>query len=137
MGRKLSHHAMERDKMIIAGFGMRAEVTEASLQDALDQTGYAPDAIATVVDKVGINAFQAFARTQNLPIQAVSQVSLDQAQTQTQTQTQSQVSLYHRGTGSVAEAAALIAAGTGATLLSGRKISNDRLATCAIAITEG
>jgi len=135
MGRKLSHHAMEREKMIIAGFGMRAEVTEASLQDALDQTGYAPDAIATVVDKVGINAFQAFARTQNLPIQAVSQVSLDQAQTQTQTQ--SQVSLYHRGTGSVAEAAALIAAGTGATLLSGRKISNDRLATCAIAITEG
>ena len=133
MGRKLSHHAMERDKMIIAGFGMRAEVTEASLQDALDQTGYAPDAIATVVDKVGINAFQAFARTQNLPIQAVSQVSLDQAQIQTQ----SQVSLYHRGTGSVAEAAALIAAGTGATLLSGRKISNDRLATCAIAITEG
>jgi cobalt-precorrin 5A hydrolase len=133
MGRKLSHHAMERDKMIIAGFGMRAEVTEASLQDALDQTGYAPDAIATVVDKVGINAFQAFARTQNLPIQAVSQVSLDQAQTQTQ----SQVSLSHRGTGSVAEAAALIAAGTGATLLSGRKISNDRLATCAIAITEG
>jgi len=132
MGRKLSHHAMERDKMIIAGFGMRAEVTEASLQDALDQTGYAPDAIVTVVDKVGINAFQAFARTQNLPIQAVSQVSLDQAQTQTQ----SQVSLYHRGTGSVAEAAALIAAGTGATLLSGRKISNDRLATCAIAITE-
>ena len=133
MGRKLSHHAMERDKMIIAGFGMRAEVTEASLQDALDQTGYVPDAIATVVDKVGINAFQAFARTQNLPIQAVSQVSLDQAQTQTQ----SQVSLSHRGTGSVAEAAALIAAGTGATLLSGRKISNDRLATCAIAITEG
>jgi cobalt-precorrin 5A hydrolase len=133
MGRKLSHHAMERDKMIIAGFGMRAEVTEASLQDALDQTGYVPDAIATVVDKVGINAFQAFARTQNLPIQAVSQVSLDQAQTQTQ----SQVSLYHRDTGSVAEAAALIAAGTGATLLSGRKISNDRLATCAIAITEG
>ena len=133
MGRKLSHHAMERDKMIVAGFGMRADVTEASLQDALDQTGYAPDAIATVVDKVGINAFQAFARTQNLPIQAVSQVSLDQAQTQTQ----SQVSLSHRGTGSVAEAAALIAAGAGATLLSTRKISNDRLATCAIAITEG
>jgi cobalt-precorrin 5A hydrolase len=124
---------MERDKMIIAGFGMRAGVTEASLQDALDQTGYAPDAIATVVDKVGIDAFQAFACIQNLPIQAVSQVSLDQAQTQTQ----SQVSLHHRGTGSVAEAAALIAAGTGATLLSGRKISNDRLATCAIAITEG
>jgi len=119
--------------MIVAGFGMRADVTEASLQDALDQTGYAPDAIATVADKAEFVAFQTFARAQNLPIQTVSQDSLDQAQTQTQ----SQASLQHRGTGSVAEAAALIAAGTGATLISTRKISNDRLATCAIAITEG
>ena len=119
--------------MIVAGFGMRADVTEASLQEALDQTGYAPDAIATVADKAEFVAFQAFARAQNLPIQTVSQDSLDQAQTQTQ----SQASLQHRGTGSVAEAAALIAAGTGATLISTRKISNDRLATCAIAITEG
>ena len=119
--------------MIVAGFGMRADVTEASLQDALDQTGYAPDAIATVADKAEFVAFQAFARTRKLPIQTVSQDSLDQAQTQTQ----SQASLHHRGIGSVAEAAALIAAGTGATLLSTRKISNDRLATCAIAITEG
>ena len=78
-------------------------------------------------------AFQAFARAQKLPIQTVSQDSLDQAQTQTQ----SQASLHHRGTGSVAEAAALIAAGAGATLICTRKISNDRLATCAIAITEG
>jgi cobalt-precorrin 5A hydrolase len=108
-------------------------VTEASLQDALDQTGYAPDAIATVVDKAEFVAFQAFARARKLPIQTVSQDSLDQ----TQTQTQSQASLEHRGTGSVAEAAALIAAGAGATLISTRKISNDRLATCAIAITEG
>ena len=119
--------------MIVAGFGMRADVTEASLQDALDQTGYAPDAIATVADKAEFVAFQAFARTRKLPIQTVSQDSIDQAQTQTQ----SQVSLQHRGTGSVAEAAALIVAGTDATLLSTRKISNDRLATCAIAITEG
>ena len=65
MGRKLSHHAMERDKMIVAGFGMRADVTEASLQDALGQTGYAPDAIATVADKAEFAAFQAFARTRN------------------------------------------------------------------------
>ena len=121
--------------MIVAGFGMRADVTEASLQDALDQTGYAPDAIATVADKAEFVAFQAFARTRKLPIQTLSQDSIDQAQTQTQTQ--SQASLQHRGTGSVAEAAALMAAGTGATLLSTRKISNDRLATCAIAITEG
>lgn len=38
------------------------------------------------------------------------------------------------GTGSVAEAAALAAAGPGARLLSARLISPDRLATCAIAI---
>ena len=119
--------------MIVAGFGMRADVTEASLQDALDQTGYAPDAIATVADKAEFVAFQTFARAQTLPIQTVSQDSIDQAQTHTQ----SLASLQHRGTGSVAEAAALIVAGTGATLLSTRKISNDRLATCAIAITEG
>ena len=87
--------------MIVAGFGMRADVTEASLQDALDQTGYTPDAIATVADKAGFDAFQAFARTQKLPIQTVSQDGLDHAQTHTQ----SQVSLHHRGTGSVAEAA--------------------------------
>ena len=42
--------------MIVAGFGMRADVTEASLQDALDQTGYAPDAIATVADKAEFEA---------------------------------------------------------------------------------
>ena len=52
--------------MIIAGFGMRADVTEASLQDALDQTGYAPDAIATVTDKAEFDVFQAFARTHKL-----------------------------------------------------------------------
>ena len=121
--------------MIIAGFGMRADVTEASLQDALDQTGYAPDAIATVADKAEFAAFQAFARTQKLPIRTVSQDGHDHAQTHTQ----SQASLHHRGTGSVAPAPAAIraAAGAGATLLSTRKISNDRLATCAIAITEG
>ena len=121
--------------MIVAGFGMRTDVTEASLQDALDQTGYAPDAIATVADKAGFDAFQAFATARKLPIQTVSQDGHDHAQTHTHTQ--SQASLHHRGTGSVAEAAALIAAGAGATLLSTRKISNDRLATCAIAITEG
>ena len=96
--------------MIIAGFGMRTDVTEASLQDALDQTGYAPDAIATVADKAEFDVFQAFARAQKLPIQTVSQDSLYHAQTHTQ----SQASLHYRGTGSVAEATALIAAGAGA-----------------------
>jgi len=119
--------------MIVAGFGMRANVTEASLQDALDQTGYMPDAIATVADKAEYTAFIAFAHNRKLPIQKVSQDALELARTQTQ----SDASRHYRDTGSVAEAAALVAAGTGAKLVSVRKISTDRLATCAIAITEG
>ena len=49
------------------------------------------------------------------------------------TSTQSPASRASRGTGSVAEAAALAAAGPGARLLSPRVISADGRATCALA----
>ena len=49
------------------------------------------------------------------------------------TQTFSSFSLAAHGTGSVAEASALIAAGEGARLLGPRQISPDRMATCALA----
>jgi cobalt-precorrin 5A hydrolase len=49
------------------------------------------------------------------------------------TPTHSPASLAAYGTGSVAEASALVAAGAGACLLSPRHISPDRLATCALA----
>ena len=62
--------------MIVAGFGMRADVTEASLQDALDQTGYAPDVIATVADKAEFIALQAFARAQKLPFKRYRKIAL-------------------------------------------------------------
>jgi cobalt-precorrin 5A hydrolase len=49
------------------------------------------------------------------------------------TVTQSGASHRARRTGSVAEAAALVAAGPGATLLGARAVSGDRMATCALA----
>ncbi|MEM1429934.1 MAG: cobalamin biosynthesis protein, partial [Pseudomonadota bacterium] len=49
------------------------------------------------------------------------------------TATQSGASRGSYGTGSVAEAAALAAAGPGARLLAPRSVSDDRLATCALA----
>jgi cobalt-precorrin 5A hydrolase len=49
------------------------------------------------------------------------------------TPTQSAASLAAHGTGSVAEAAALAAAGPDARLIARRIVSPDRLATCALA----
>lgn len=117
--------------MIVAGFGFRTGATQDSLIGALEQvsTDYAVDVIAAPADKVE-GVFSRFARQQGLPIRRVSELEL----THTTTTTQSTQSLAHRGTGSVAEACALAAAGPGARLIVSRQISPDRFATCAIAI---
>jgi len=115
--------------MIAAGFGFRGAATTKSLQSALNAaTGrYAPDCIATIADKV--TALQALSVATGLPV--VSLTAADIATTQTQTR--SAASLRARNTGSVAEAAALAAAGPNARLLAPRSISDDRMATCALA----
>lgn len=115
--------------MIIAGFGFREATTEASLADALSATGVAVDAFATATDKAETPVFMALAATHGLPVIPINAADLETAQTDTQ----SIASQTHRATGSVSEAAALAAAGPGATLLVPRHISNDRMATCAIA----
>jgi len=115
--------------MIVAGFGFSTSATAASLDDALSETGGAPDRIATATDKSQTHAFRALAQAHNLPVVAVSQNDL----LQTDTFTQSAASEAARQTGSVAEAAALAAAGPGARLLGPRAISQDRQATCALA----
>ena len=110
--------------MIVAGFGYRSGATEASLRAALAlaQAGAPPVThVATLADKL------ALLETLALPTIAVEAVA-DIA-----TPTRSAASLAARGTGSVAEAAALAAAGPGARLLVPRQISPDRMATCAIA----
>lgn len=117
--------------MIIAGFGFTSRATAASLAQALNATGHAGTltAIATHADKANAAPLRAFAHAHGLPISAIP---ADQI-TQTATQTHSARSQNARNTGSVAEAAALAAAGPGATLIAARHVSADRMATCALA----
>lgn len=117
--------------MIVAGFGFRRAATFDSLCDALAATGGAPDALATAADKAP--ALAPLAARLGLPVHAVPPDALTAAQTQTD----STASRTHRGTGSMAEAAALAAAGPGAQLLAPRAISTDRMATCALAASPG
>lgn len=110
--------------MIVAGFGYRTGATVASLRSALAlaQTGVPPVThVATAADKLPLLA------ALGLPMIAVEDLAA------VATPTRSPASLAARGTGSVAEAAALVAAGPDARLLVARQISPDRMVTCAIA----
>lgn len=117
--------------MIVAGFGFRSRADVASLMDAFTQAsaGHAVTALSTAADKVNTQAFVDLARSLRLPIVGVDAADL----ATTNTPTQSVPSQVARDTGSVAEAAALSAAGPGAILLQSRAISADRCATCALA----
>ena len=117
--------------MIVAGFGFRQAASVDSLLDALDRARAAqtPDLIATAEDKATAPAFQALSVRLNLPIRAIAQDVLAQVETPTRSVTLRAL----RGSGSVAEAAALVAAGPGASLLGPRVTSADRMATCALA----
>jgi cobalt-precorrin 5A hydrolase len=121
---------MERGPVIVAGFGFRAAATADSLRDALDRAGGHVDALATAADKADAPAFRAFAAASGLPVHGISPDAIRNQQTATA----SAASRNARGTGSLAEAAALAAAGPGARLLAPRAISGDRMATCALAI---
>ena len=114
--------------MIVAGFGFRFGASLASLRCALAQLGAVPVThLATVQDKV--EALAPLAREMGLPLIGIGSELL----AATATPTASDISRRARGTGSVAEAAALAAAGRGGCLLHSRRISRDRMATCAIA----
>ena len=120
--------------MIVAGFGFRAGARLDSLRDALNRAGAPnpPDLLATPADKAATALFTEFARERSLPVHPVPPAELARQQTPTR----SAASQAARGTGSVAEAAALAAAGPGARLLAPRTISGDRMATCALAKRE-
>ncbi|MBY9061645.1 cobalamin biosynthesis protein [Sphingomonas yunnanensis] len=115
--------------MIVAGFGCRAGATTESLAAALVAAaeGRKVDGLAAPTDRVAL--LRPLARALGIPLTAVT----DAALAATVTPTRSPVSLAARGTGSVAEAAALHAAGRGARLLTTRRVSPDRRATCALA----
>lgn len=120
--------------MKVAGFGFRTGASLASLQDALSAAGGAEGLarIATVADKAEASVFKALGDTLGVTIHAVPQDAIAAAPVTTQ----SVKSQSLRGTGSLSEAAALAAAGPGATLLAVRAISGDKMATCAIAEKE-
>lgn len=116
--------------MIVAGFGFRRDATVNSLRQALAataQTGIT--ALAAPADKAATQGFKTFANTLNLPVILVEPDAIRAAKTSTK----SAHSLRNRGTGSVAEACALAAAGPQAKLTTERHISPDKMATCAIA----
>ncbi|GAB4262578.1 MAG: cobalamin biosynthesis protein [Pararhodobacter sp.] len=110
--------------MIVAGFGFSTKATLASLHSAYLAAGGGAAALATLADKAG--ALAPLGAALELPVIAVDTALPD-------TITQSERSRAARGTGSVAEACALAAAGPGAYLLGPRAVSDDRLATCALA----
>jgi cobalt-precorrin 5A hydrolase len=116
--------------MKVAGIGFRSAVSQASLAEALALAGGAQGltALATVQDKVA--GLQAFADGLGLPVIGLHRAMLETVLTPTQ----SPRVKVRFGTGSLAEAAALAAAGPGARLLGKRSQSADGAATAAIAV---
>lgn len=118
--------------MIVAGFGFRSKTGLNSLRDAYDRArlGKSADVLATADDK--LDELRPLAQELGVAVVGIPARFLEAQETETQ----SPASLAARNTGSVAEAAALSAAGPGAELLSTRVFSNDRQATCALALGE-
>jgi len=120
--------------MIVAGIGFNNKATAQSLAEALAAAlrgaGLAHvDALASAPAKITDARLIAFARGLSLPLLAV-----DVAGTPTPSQSLRVLSLI--GAGSLAEAAALVAAGAGSTLAAPRSLSPCRTATCAIALSK-
>ena len=106
---------------VVAGFGGTSRATLESYRDALARAGRA-DVLAGLAVKQGVAEL---ARDLGLPYVAVAQMA------GTVTPTQSAASLAAHGTGSVAEACALLAAGPGAVIVMRRVVSGDGQATSA------
>jgi cobalt-precorrin 5A hydrolase len=113
--------------VIVAGFGCRSVADEESLRAALAAHGLAVNALATLSHKAGLLA--SLAEGLAVPLILIEPADVKGVETPTR----SAASLTAYGTGSVAEAVALAAAGPGARLISTRIISVDGQATCALA----
>lgn len=117
--------------MRVAGFGFRNGAGVESLRAAL--AGAKVDALATAADKAAFPALRELAAALGVEIIPVPMEEL----TWVETLTQSARALARYGTGSLAEAAALCAAGPGARLVGARGASPDRMAMVAIAERSG
>ncbi|PSJ21458.1 hypothetical protein CVH10_12465 [Halomonas sp. ND22Bw] len=116
--------------MRIAGFGMRRSATLASLAEALErlEARHGPADRLAAADSMR-PAVQALGEARGLETLAVPDAALASAETLTR----SPHSRRARGTGSVAEAVAVLAAGPSGELLGPRRVSRDRCATAAMA----
>ena len=120
--------------MKCVGIGFRAEADVTSLQDALAQalaqdTDARFDAVVTEAAKARAPVFRDFAQALGVPGLGISQTDLAQMITPTQS-----LRIQDKfGTGSLAEAAALAAAGPNARLIVERVVSTDGMATAAVA----
>lgn len=120
--------------MKVVGIGFRAAATLDSLQDALAQVLLgAPDmqidAVVSEAAKSREDVFRALAQSLGVPGLGIAQGDLAQMITRTQSKR-----IQDRfGTGSLAEAAALAAAGPQGKLVVSRVVSTDGMATAALA----
>jgi cobalt-precorrin 5A hydrolase len=112
--------------MRVAGFGFRAAAGVESLRAALELAGGGAAALATAESKVA--GLERLGVELGLPVIGVSNQAMA---SQGVAGTERVMTLY--GTGSVAEASALAAAGQGARLVVGRVASPDGMAVAAIA----
>lgn len=122
---------MAGDAVKVAGIGYRDGAPLEALHEALalaEAAGGRVDALATLAQKVA--GVQALAQARGLPVLAVAVAGV-------RTPTQSPRILAMHGTGSVAEAAALVGAGPDASLAVARVTAHGGMATCAIAETRG
>jgi cobalt-precorrin 5A hydrolase len=124
---------MEHHPMIVAGFGFRSGATLAALRDALVKAG-GPEGVthlATLAARV--EGLRSLAQALDLPVVALEPDALRGIPTLTRS---GRIEALF-GTGSVAEAAALAAAGPGARLRGPRAVSADGTATAAVAEGSG
>lgn len=120
--------------MRVAGIGFRRDARIEALRAALRAAGGADGValLATAAEKADAPVIKALAAELGLPLRAIPHPALAAQRTLTRSARVEAI----KGTGSVAEAAALVAAGPGARLTGPRALSPDGMATAAIAVTE-
>jgi cobalt-precorrin 5A hydrolase len=137
----MEHHQMSRRiNRLVIGLGFREAASAQSIGEVL--AGVAAQAarpdlatvIAVVEDKAAHPGLLAAVQSTRLPIETVAADAMRRADTRVTTR--SELVLKKRGVGSVSEATALAAAGVGARLIVTRRVSTDRTATAAAALSE-
>jgi cobalt-precorrin 5A hydrolase len=126
--------------LLVIGLGFRDQATAQSICDVLaDVIAHAarPDlatVLAVVEDKAAHPGLRAVAQAKHLSVKTVAAETLRGADARVTTR--SERVLRQRGVGSVCEAAALAVAGSDARLVVTRRVSADRNATAAVALSE-